>query len=238
MITIEKCPCNNPRCQDYHLAGIGKFVQGSGFSYEEATFIAKSLNESNYRTIDGLTYSNPVPVVAQENSNYDDVYAFHGKYELLAGTKPQKLTQRKLKERCEFLWEEFTEFMAGAGFAIRTESHTLGLSHTDPDKKHSFLFGAKNELQFFQCDDAEMDEMADALIDLVYVAMGTAVMMGLPWQQLWDDVQRANMSKVRGTTHRGHTVDVSKPPGWVGPKTMEILTKYGFNPQSEEVDDE
>ena len=37
----------------------------------------------------------------------------------------------------------------------------------------------------------------DALIDLTYVAMGTAYMMGLPWQDLWDEVQRANMSKVR-----------------------------------------
>lgn len=42
MVTIEKCPCG--RCSDYHLVGIGKFVQGSGFKKEEAQHIADLLN--------------------------------------------------------------------------------------------------------------------------------------------------------------------------------------------------
>lgn len=66
---------------------------------------------------------------------------------------------------------------------------------------------------------------ADALVDLVYVTLGTVAIMGLPWEKLWDDVHRANMSKVRGMTHRGHNNDVTKPEGWVGPKTTEILLK-------------
>lgn len=68
-----------------------------------------------------------------------------------------------------------------------------------------------------------LDLQADALVDLVYVAKGTAVMMGLPWTALWDDVQRANMAKVRGMTHRGNLVDVCKPDGWVGPRGAWIL---------------
>lgn len=64
---------------------------------------------------------------------------------------------------------------------------------------------------------------ADALVDLVYVTLGTVAIMGLPWQELWDDVQRANMAKVRGVTHRGHNNDVTKPEGWVGPQTAQIL---------------
>ena len=71
--------------------------------------------------------------------------------------------------------------------------------------------------------------LADALIDLVYFAKGTAVMMGLPWEQLWDDVHRANMTKVRGVTKRGHAFDVVKPEGWEGPKTAEIITAAGFD---------
>ena len=71
---------------------------------------------------------------------------------------------------------------------------------------------------------------ADALVDLVYVAKGTAVMMGLPWVSLWDDVQRANMAKIKGLTHRGTAFDVAKPPGWVPPKTLEILTDFGYDP--------
>lgn len=72
-------------------------------------------------------------------------------------------------------------------------------------------------------------EMADALVDLVYVAKGTAVMMGLPWRALWNDVHDANMSKVPGKTHRGDLVDVCKPAGWAEPVTGDILDAYGFD---------
>lgn len=74
----------------------------------------------------------------------------------------------------------------------------------------------------------DMAGMADALIDIVYVAMGTAVQMGLPWDWLWDDVHRANMAKVRGMTKRGNKVDVMKPEGWVGPQTERILQIAGY----------
>jgi len=75
----------------------------------------------------------------------------------------------------------------------------------------------------------DVNALADALIDLVYFAKGTAVMMGLPWETLWDDVHRANMTKVRGVTKRGHAFDVVKPDGWEGPKTAEIVTATGFD---------
>ena len=44
-ITITKCPCGHPSCSDYHLVGVGKFVQGSGFDRHEADLIARLLNE-------------------------------------------------------------------------------------------------------------------------------------------------------------------------------------------------
>ena len=73
----------------------------------------------------------------------------------------------------------------------------------------------------------DLPGMADALIDLVYVAMGTAYMMGLPWQPLWNEVQRANMTKVRassqGQSKRGSALDVIKPEGWRGPDIEGVL---------------
>lgn len=76
--------------------------------------------------------------------------------------------------------------------------------------------------------------MADALVDLVYVALGTAHMFGYPWYQLWEDVQRANMAKVRATeasqSARNTAFDVVKPEGWRGPDTSEILGSVGFRP--------
>jgi predicted HAD superfamily Cof-like phosphohydrolase len=81
-------------------------------------------------------------------------------------------------------------------------------------------------------DSAHIQDLAgqaDALVDLVYFALGTANMLGLPWQALWEDVHRANMAKVPGVTKRGHLVDCVKPEGWEGPKTLEILERYGYN---------
>jgi predicted HAD superfamily Cof-like phosphohydrolase len=71
-------------------------------------------------------------------------------------------------------------------------------------------------------------EVADALVDLVYVAKGTAVMMGLPWQELWDDVHRANTAKERGIGKRGHKIDLIKPAGWHPPQTLKVLSKAGY----------
>lgn len=43
----------------------------------------------------------------------------------------------------------------------------------------------------------DLTKIADGLVDLVYVALGTAHLHGLPWQELWNAVQRANMRKER-----------------------------------------
>lgn len=88
-------------------------------------------------------------------------------------------------------------------------------------------------------NEDDQAKMADALIDLVYVAMGTAHFMGLPWQELWKDVQQANMRKVRAqsdgsNSKRGSSFDVVKPEGWVGPKTEEILSSYGWTQHKKE----
>jgi predicted HAD superfamily Cof-like phosphohydrolase len=89
----------------------------------------------------------------------------------------------------------------------------------------------KEELQEFidATASGDLPEAADALIDLVYVTLGTALEMGLPWEALWNDVQRANMSKVRalkeGDSKRGSTYDVIKPSGWVPPQGATIIAR-------------
>lgn len=82
-------------------------------------------------------------------------------------------------------------------------------------------------------DEQDIAKMADALVDLVYVALGTAHFLGIPWQALWDDVQAANMRKIRAQidgsdSKRGSKFDVVKPDGWVAPNTKGILQEYGF----------
>lgn len=147
-----------------------------------------------------------------------DVRNFHQKFGLLCFDKPGHLSSGKLKERIEFLQEELDEFIEAAGFNPTYDSS----GGRDGLNNH----GVQN-----------LAQQADALVDLVYVALGTAAMLGLPWDWLWDDVQRANMQKVRGMTKRGHAVDVTKPPGWQGPQGDRILHLAGYNPAEEYRDD-
>jgi predicted HAD superfamily Cof-like phosphohydrolase len=151
-------------------------------------------------------------------SEFKDVEKFHNKFGIMSAELPRHITHRKLKERLEFLFEELFEFASGCGFVVSVNGNPIGMKgseHITP-------------IEFMEMDQQDMPEMADALIDLVYVAKGTAVMMGLPWKELWDDVQRANMAKVRGVGKRGHAVDCVKPEGWEPPQTLKILEGWGY----------
>lgn len=82
--------------------------------------------------------------------------------------------------------------------------------------------------------EGDIVQMADALIDLEYVVLGTSHLLGLPHPELWDDVQAANMRKERAAadgsnSKRGSALDVIKPAGWVGPDGAAILREHGFD---------
>jgi len=67
----------------------------------------------------------------------------------------------------------------------------------------------------------------DALIDMIYFAVGTIGVHGFPFQEGWDRVQAANMAKVRATcaadSKRGSASDVVKPPGWTPPDLSDLI---------------
>ena len=75
--------------------------------------------------------------------------------------------------------------------------------------------------------NSDLEEVADGLIDLIYVAIGTGLFMGLPMDELWDEVQRANMDEVRAKSadesKRDSRLDVVKPSGWRGPDITRVL---------------
>jgi predicted HAD superfamily Cof-like phosphohydrolase len=88
----------------------------------------------------------------------------------------------------------------------------------------------QEELDEFKDAVAEgnIDKALDALLDLVYVAKGTALKMGLPWDTAWPRVQYANMQKELAkpdgsNSKRGSPMDVIKPEGWVAPTHWDLL---------------
>lgn len=95
---------------------------------------------------------------------------------------------------------------------------------TDSLMQHRMGFLMEELLEFeFACFGKDTVKAADALADLVYVALGTAYHMGLPFNDIWAAVQKANMAKVPGFTKRGMPNDAKKPDGWQGPEA-DILS--------------
>lgn len=76
-------------------------------------------------------------------------------------------------------------------------------------------------------DDGDTERMLDALVDLVYVALGTAYQHGFDFNEAWRRVHVANMAKVRveraSDSKRGSTYDVVKPPGWKPPDLSDLV---------------
>lgn len=72
-------------------------------------------------------------------------------------------------------------------------------------------------------EEGSLVDAADALVDLVYVTLGCAHAMGLPFDELLDVVHDANMQKKPASIYwrsaRGSQYDVIKPAGWVGPES-------------------
>ena len=81
--------------------------------------------------------------------------------------------------------------------------------------------------------EQNLPEMFDALLDLVYVAIGTALILGCPWQWGWEIVHYANMEKRRAQTaaesKRDSSYDVVKPPKWRPPNIKLLLQQHGWD---------
>lgn len=73
----------------------------------------------------------------------------------------------------------------------------------------------------------DLEGQLDALVDLVYVAIGTAYLQGFNFQEAWKRVHEANMRKVRATSasesKRNSSFDVVKPVGWEAPDLSDLV---------------
>ena len=83
-------------------------------------------------------------------------------------------------------------------------------------------------------NDRNSDDVVDALIDMMVVIIGTLDLFDVDGQKAWNEVHKANMSKVAGSnSNRPNDFgfpDLVKPDGWKTPShyanTGEL--NYGF----------
>ena len=145
---------------------------------------------------------------------YRDVVLFHNKFKLQETDHPGHVLPRDVtKFRLKFLLEELVEYADAVDFRLVVEEDGPTFVEDRGD------IGIHAEKAF------------DSLIDLVYVALGTAFLHRFPFNEGWDRVQEANMSKVRAEgaddprSVRKHTCDVVKPQGWQAPVLTDLLYK-------------
>ena len=75
-------------------------------------------------------------------------------------------------------------------------------------------------------DERDLPKIAKELVDLIYIAAGTALEFGIPLDRVWDEVHRSNMAKVDPVTGRVRYRDdgkVLKPEGWTPPDIAKVL---------------
>jgi predicted HAD superfamily Cof-like phosphohydrolase len=85
------------------------------------------------------------------------------------------------------------------------------------------------------CAERNLVEAADAIADLVWVALGTAHYFGLPFDEVWEEVRRSNMEKrpwkdgdpvKRRAEHlKSMNPEIVKPTGWQPPDINKVLKR-------------
>tara|TARA_Y100001937_G_scaffold128117_1_gene202571 strand:- start:504 stop:851 length:348 start_codon:yes stop_codon:yes gene_type:complete len=70
--------------------------------------------------------------------------------------------------------------------------------------------------------EGDREQQLDALVDLVYVALGTAYYEGFDFNKAFKEVHECNMKKIQKATERSKW-DVVKPEGWKAPNLKEFV---------------
>lgn len=119
-------------------------------------------------------------------------------------------------------------------FSVPVRRKPASLPADEFEFRHKFM---QEELDEFEraWNDGDLTKQFDALLDLQYVVLGTALMMGLlprTWFDGFMAVHGANMQKRRAADlgiEGRHAYDVRKPPGWVPPEArlLELLRRAG-----------
>ena len=71
-------------------------------------------------------------------------------------------------------------------------------------------------------------EVADGIVDTVYVLMQLSRALGVPFDKCWEAVHAANMAKVGpdGKVIRREDGKILKPEGWKPPNIWEVLNRH------------
>lgn len=114
-------------------------------------------------------------------------------------------------------------------FSVATESHIGGKPSIPPmritELRLDLIWEEMEELEAAAYVD-DLEGIADACADLIYVVIGTAIAYGIDLNKVWEEVHRANMAKLTGPKRAdGKQL---KPEGWQPPDIRGVLQAQGM----------
>lgn len=150
-----------------------------------------------------------------------DVEVFHKKFGLTYSGRPRVLHPELSEFRRKFMQEELIEYTEAAALAeywLHVQNKNQGIIDDATAER------CAREIPHY------LEKQLDALVDLVYVAIGTAEYHGFNFREAWRRVHVANMKKERAQrasdSKRGTTYDVIKPPGWEAPSHADLVAEH------------
>lgn len=135
------------------------------------------------------------------------VARFHAKMQQPAPVGPT-MREYRPRLRVDLILEEAKEFCEASGFEVACTR-----------------FDGEAELRAAQKPEEAYDRVAmiDALCDIIYVACGAAVEMGVDLDEYLAEVHRSNMQKAGGPVRADGKV--LKPAGWTPPNIAGVLAR-------------
>jgi predicted HAD superfamily Cof-like phosphohydrolase len=75
-------------------------------------------------------------------------------------------------------------------------------------------------------NEGDSVELADGCADLIWVLQGLMLSVGIPMQEVWDEVARSNLAKIdpeTGVVLKREDGKILKPAGWTAPDIKTII---------------
>lgn len=154
-----------------------------------------------------------------------DVRQFMAAFNQKMPETPQWPDQSTMDLRVRLVAEEFCEWLRDSGY-----EGNLWIGRYDPtlpgcsETREIFCWGYEPDTEDM-IGARSFPKTADAIIDQIYVLIGSLLAMGIDFWPLWAEVQRKNMEKVGGPIINGK---VTKPAGWTQPDIEGELRKQGW----------
>lgn len=136
-----------------------------------------------------------------------DIRQFHEKFQLQYDGPPRDLPAELKQFRVKFLAEELCEYVSDSSIFHQVVASAF-LSEIDIRRQ-------------------PLEKQLDALVDLMYVLLGTSYLQGFDFKEAWNRVHETNMTKIRALTtdesRRESLYDVVKPEGFRPPDLSDLV---------------